>query len=100
MQLYIALNLLLSNVKSILNIKTAQNIIFYILLDLTHSANQIKAYCCSCKNGLRTVGCCEHVMSVLWYLGHARHLPTISQPAEHLNNFFVTYSDTEISENE
>jgi hypothetical protein len=28
---------------------------------------------CTCKSGSRTVGCCAHVTSVIWYLGYARH---------------------------
>ena len=34
---------------------------------------QIVAWFCQCKAGQRTVGCCAHVASVIWYLGHARH---------------------------
>lgn len=34
---------------------------------------RISAYYCTCKCGSRTLGCCSHVCSVLWYLGYARH---------------------------
>ena len=34
---------------------------------------QIVAWFCHCKAGQRTVGCCAHVASVIWYLGYARH---------------------------
>lgn len=40
---------------------------------IEYSDNQIAAWFCHCKAGQRTVGCCAHVSSVLWYLGHARH---------------------------
>lgn len=33
----------------------------------------IIAYCCECRHGLRTVGCCSHIMCVVGYLGHLRH---------------------------
>ncbi|KAL0820087.1 hypothetical protein ABMA28_006032 [Loxostege sticticalis] len=33
----------------------------------------IIGYCCNCIVGLRTVGCCSHVMSVVWYISYARH---------------------------
>jgi hypothetical protein len=28
---------------------------------------------CRCKNGLRTVDCCSHIASIIYYLGYARH---------------------------
>lgn len=28
---------------------------------------------CECKGGSRTVGCCAHICSVIWYLAFARH---------------------------
>jgi len=38
------------------------------------SFDPIKGWFCQCKNGARTVGCCAHIASVLWYLGYYRHL--------------------------
>lgn len=32
-------------------------------------------YCCDCKHGLRTVGCCSHVMCMTGYLGVLKHNP-------------------------
>lgn len=29
----------------------------------------IKQYYCDCKNGMRTAGCCSHVMCLIYYLG-------------------------------
>jgi len=34
----------------------------------------IKSWYCQCKTGAHTVGCCAHIASVLWHLGHYRHL--------------------------
>eukprot|EP00732_Lithocolla_globosa_P005480 Lithocolla_globosa_v1_NODE_5693_length_1200_cov_12.183406.p1 type:complete len:195 gc:universal NODE_5693_length_1200_cov_12.183406:739-155(-) len=34
---------------------------------------KVTGWCCSCKPGKRTVGCCAHVASVVWFLGYARH---------------------------
>lgn len=40
----------------------------YILLEMILDDEYIvKEYTCSCKNGLRSVGCCSHVMAVIWY---------------------------------
>jgi len=35
--------------------------------------NAITGYYCKCKQGARTVGCCSHSCSVMWFLGHQRH---------------------------
>jgi SWIM zinc finger len=48
--------------------------------------DSVSGYSCSCPNGLRTVGCCAHIATVLWYLGYARHLSEIPIPAAFLNN--------------
>ncbi|KAJ8682359.1 hypothetical protein QAD02_018151 [Eretmocerus hayati] len=48
----------------------------------------IRGYCCECANGLRTVGCCSHVASIIYYLAHARYLSKIVRPAEILSKIF------------
>jgi hypothetical protein len=40
----------------------------------------IKSYYCDCKNGSRTVGCCAHITSVLWYLGIAKNNSKLLKP--------------------
>lgn len=37
------------------------------------SGEKITRYYCTCKIGARTLGCCSHVASVIWYLGYRRH---------------------------
>ena len=66
----------------------------YILVDRSKTGvDSILEYCCQCKNGLRTVGSCAHIITVLWYLGYARHNPQeIPDPARSLDEFF---SDTD-----
>lgn len=40
----------------------------YILLSVGLDGKYVvNNYCCSCRHGCRTVGCCSHVMSLLWY---------------------------------
>ncbi|CAH2105465.1 unnamed protein product [Euphydryas editha] len=46
-------------------------------------------YCCSCLVGRRTIGCCAHTMTLVWYLGWARHQENISAPAGFLDEIFV-----------
>ncbi len=45
----------------------------FIEFDKNDSKEHIKSWCCDCKSGLRTVGCCAHVASVMWYLGVAKN---------------------------
>lgn len=71
----------------------SQRIYTYILFDVEPSSNypvdSILGYYCSCLVGNRTVGCCCHVMTIIWYLGWARHQTNISPPASFLDNIFV-----------
>lgn len=50
--------------------------------------NGIKNYVCDCANGLRTVGCCAHVATIIYFLSHARYLSKIIRPAQILTNLF------------
>ena len=38
-----------------------------------YSRDRVIGWYCECKGGSRTVGCCAHISSVIWYLGFARH---------------------------
>lgn len=49
----------------------------------------ITGYTCQCKNGLRTVGMCSHVTTIIWYLGHGRYQQRNYNVAEHLNQIFT-----------
>lgn len=49
----------------------------------------ITRYCCNCANGNRTVGCCSHIATVVYYLSHARYLSKIVRPAEILSKLFL-----------
>lgn len=63
----------------------------YILIENNNcSRSSIVEYCCNCLVGRRTVGCCAHVMTVVWYLGWARHETNIiSAPADFLDEIVV-----------
>lgn len=65
----------------------------YILIDTQPSSSNcldaILGYCCNCLVGNRTVGCCCHVMAIIWYLGWARHQDNISPPASFLDNILL-----------
>lgn len=53
----------------------------YLLIRNGNDLNAIQAYYCSCLTGMRTVGACAHVVSILWYFGVGRHLPNFIGPA-------------------
>ncbi|CAC5385203.1 unnamed protein product [Mytilus coruscus] len=37
-----------------------------------YSTDDITGWYCTCKVGARVVGCCAHIASTIWYLGHSR----------------------------
>lgn len=54
----------------------------------TDGIGGIKRYTCDCPNGLRTIGCCCHVASIIYYLSNARYHSRILKPAEKLTTLF------------
>lgn len=66
----------------------------YVLFDLEATGKDVVvAYCCSCKNGLRTVGCCSHIMTIIWYVYHIDH-NKLKLPSPQLNSIFSNDEDT------
>lgn len=47
----------------------------------TEGKNAIREYYYSCNHGRRTLGSCAHVVSVIYYLGWARHQDSFRHPA-------------------
>lgn len=43
-------------------------------------------YTCECANGKRSVGCCSHIIAIVYYLFHARYLSTIFKPTDKVAN--------------
>lgn len=61
----------------------------YVLIDSRkEGVNAIAGHTCSCKCGLRVVGCCSHVATIIWYFGYAKYLEQIPHPARHLSYLF------------
>ncbi|KAF9424294.1 hypothetical protein HW555_000433 [Spodoptera exigua] len=50
-------------------------------------------YCCNCLVGRRTIGCCAHVTTLVWYLGWARHQSSIPTPAAFLDDVIIREDD-------
>lgn len=40
----------------------------------TNSVEGIQAWYCTCKNGSRTVGCCSHVSSLIYFFSFAKYV--------------------------
>lgn len=55
---------------------------------LSYSNTQVTGWYCQCKSGARTVGCCAHIASVLWFLGYERHAPPTVSPVSY--STFIT----------
>lgn len=67
----------------------------FVLIDKNSNAeNAVLSYCCECYVGLRTVGCCSHVMTVLWFTLHKKDRD-IPKPASFLDNFFNINEESE-----
>lgn len=62
---------------------------YVVVKDGESGLDAIEHYYCSCKAGKRTVGCCAHVMVIIWYLGYARYEDYIHQPARFLNSVII-----------
>lgn len=62
----------------------------FIAADKSKNGNEsIIGYYCGCRHGLRTVGCCGHIMAIIAYLGYYRHNPTeIKLVAGFMSDFF------------
>lgn len=69
----------------------------FVMIDVIKAGLQsVLHYCCSCKVGKRTAGCCSHVMALLFYVCHAPSNGGVREISKHLNNLF----DEEMIEDE
>lgn len=61
-------------------------------LPTTNNSNgdhrSIKGWYCTCKNGARTLGCCSHVASIIYYFGTVIHAEYFTNPAANLPSIF------------
>jgi len=73
----------------------------YIMLDKgKEGVESIIGHYCQCKNGARTVGCCAHIMSIIWYLGYARHNLPITSPAAYLEDYYIVLEQSDDDEDD
>jgi hypothetical protein len=65
----------------------------------TNNFNGIDSWLCTCKNGKRTVGCCSHIASVVYFLSYGRYR-NLSLPSQSIANIFDSEVTIEGSEDE
>uniref|UniRef100_A0A1E1WJE0 SWIM-type domain-containing protein n=1 Tax=Pectinophora gossypiella TaxID=13191 RepID=A0A1E1WJE0_PECGO len=68
------------------------NRIYFVYILLNNSLknrNKLVGHYCSCIVGKRTLGCCAHVMCIVWYMGWARH-QEIQPPAAFLDQVIIS----------
>lgn len=63
----------------------------FVLADVDKSGSEsITGFSCSCRHGLRTVGCCSHTITAIGYLGYFKnHIDELKEISSNLNTFFV-----------
>ena len=61
----------------------------YIKYDPTDEpVDSIQEWLCTCKNGKRTVGCCSHIASIIYYLSFGRY-NKLTSPASILDSIII-----------
>lgn len=82
------LKLLMMRIKSRFRSQKTHDV--YVLIDVKSSGEEcVLEYCCSCQHGLRTVGCCSHAMSLMWFALYIKHTFAMPEPAAFLNDYFL-----------
>lgn len=75
--------------------KNKKNYNTFVLVDNAKSGvDAICAHYCTCVNGLRTVGCCAHIMCVIRFLCYARHTGDKKCIAPYLESYFDSPDDS------
>lgn len=60
----------------------------FVMVDLNgRDEAAVLGYCCECYHGLRTVGCCSHVMTIIWFTLFIKN-NNIPRPAAFLDHYF------------
>lgn len=70
----------------------------FILINTIGSGEDVVlGYCCECYNGLRTVGCCSHVMTLIWFTLYKKNYD-MPNPAGFLDKYFDSNFDAEVND--
>ncbi|CAF3303856.1 unnamed protein product [Rotaria sp. Silwood2] len=60
---------------------------------LQFDSTQIIAWYCTCTTGPRTVDCCSHIATAIWYLSYERHQATTNRQSSSTNANAIQYAD-------
>ena len=52
---------------------SARKYFLWIKINQDNLQDPVVGWYCECKAGARTVGCCAHVGTIIWYLGKGKH---------------------------
>lgn len=70
--------------------RSTKNHHIFVLIDKSKSGRDaIVEYFCTCETGSRTVGCCSHIMTIIWYLGYGQY-SEITVPNPNISNVSIT----------
>lgn len=73
--------------------RNSKNHHIFVLVDRSKNGREcIMEYFCTCESGSRTVGCCSHIMTIIWYLGYGQYHP-IHVPNPEICNSSITISN-------
>jgi hypothetical protein len=61
-------------------------------------AESIEGWYCGCQTGMRTVGCCSHVATVLWYFGYFRNSSDAKMPEKKFMKYILDASNPAMME--
>lgn len=78
--------------------RSTKNHHIFVLVDKSKTGREsIVEYFCTCETGSRTVGCCSHVMTIIWYLGHGQY-NDIRVPNPNITNVSITITKVQNEE--
>ena len=67
-------------------VRSKQRFVFVLIDQSKQGLDAILGHYCTCMVGSRVVGCCSHVMLLIWYFGFARNETNIRSPAASLRH--------------
>lgn len=91
--------LLMLDIKSRFRANVAHKVHVLLSLDLNNKY-VVNEYCCTCKHGRRTVGCCSHVVLLIWFTlfvdqAQIKHL----LPSKNLDTIFDKWDELYVPDN-
>lgn len=73
----------------------------YVMYDTKDSSvDSLKGWLCSCKSGKRTVGCCSHIATIVYYLSFGKYNQQQERMAGNLSVIFRSFDLVESDEDD